>query len=196
MNTPVTVLFFGRPGAGKSSQLKLLADHMRERSELPFLPFSWSKVRDAFMSGNAHVQKRVQENHLAGKLQPAFLSVSLWGPALLKELTGREHLLIDGLPRQHLEAQMFDSLLEFYERKPIYIFHLDVSDEIAHNRLAGRGETQDMSQNAVTERLAWYTTDTLPLLDFFRQSPRYRVIDIDASRNPDDVLSEIVKRLS
>lgn len=195
MNTPITVLFFGRPGAGKSSQLKLLEEHMNERSGLPVLPFSWSSVRDAFMNGNTHVQKRVEENHRSGKLQPPFLSVSLWGPALLKELTGKEHLLIDGVPRQHLEAHMFDSLLEFYEREPVYVFHFDAHEEVVRNRLAGRGDAQDVSQDAISERLGWYETDTLPLLDFFKQNPRYRVVDIDANQDKEEVLREVIKSI-
>jgi adenylate kinase family enzyme len=173
----------------------LLAEHLGERSKLPVVPFSWSKVRDEFMHGNAHIKERIQENHRTGKLQPAFLSVSLWGPALLKELTGKEHLLVDGLPRQHLEAQMFDSLLEFYGREPVYVLHFDVPNEIARNRLVGRGQSQDRSPDAISERLAWYESDAFPLLDFFRQSPRYYVADIDASRSQEEVLSQIIKCL-
>ena len=99
---PATILFFGRPGAGKSTQAEFSAEYLRKVCNRRVLPFIWSHVRDEFMRGNSSVQKKLQQNHAAGKLQPAFFSISIWGPVLLREVSGSEHLIIDGVPRQKL----------------------------------------------------------------------------------------------
>jgi adenylate kinase family enzyme len=146
------------------------------------------------MQGDSHAQARIREHHGAGKLQPKFLSVSLWGPELLNSVTGEEHVVIDGIPRHGLEAELLDSFFEFYDREPVHVVHIQVPEGVASERLRARCEAQDDPQ-AIANRLAWYQTDTHPLLDFFEQSPRYRVITVDATKDREAILAEIAAQL-
>lgn len=201
-HAPATILFFGRPGAGKSTQAESIAEYFRKNGTRRVLPFMWSYVRDEFMRGNSGVQKRLQENHAAGKLQPKFFSVSVWGPVLLQQLTGDEHLIIDGLPRQQMEADALDSAFEFFDRDTVLIFNMLIPADRAADRMRGRAKsesrTDDANEESITRRLEWFETDTAPILDLFRQEPRYVIVDIDADRTREEVqkdLQEVIVRL-
>ncbi|MDB4992312.1 MAG: adk, adenylate kinase, adenylate kinase [Parcubacteria group bacterium] len=197
---PATILFFGRPGAGKSTQAELLTTYLQANYTRRVVSFLWSYVRDEFMRGNTNVQKRLQENHAAGKLQPKFFSVSVWGPELLREMTGNEHLLIDGVPRQVFEAEALDSAFDFFDRKQVLVFNMYISREKAVARIRQRaatdGRIDDTNEEVVQHRLDWFETDTVPVLDMFKKNPRYRVIDIDADAPRSTIQSQLASHVA
>lgn len=190
MTKPLTVLFFGPPGAGKTTQFTMITSLLQEKGE-SVLPFSWSNVRDSFMEeDDGYIHKRLKELHVAGERLPLFFSTSLWGPALMKEFSGTEQLLVNGLPRHEVEAQMFDSLLDLYKRDSVDVLNFTLSGEAATERLKIRSREDD-NDSGIQERLKWYQAETLPLLNFFNKSSRYRVHDVDVSGDSEEIHSRI-----
>lgn len=195
MDEPLTILFFGRPGSGKGTQSQLLAAHLEQRVFL----FEWSPLIRAFMQGDSAVQKHARAITDAGGRLPAFFAPSLWLPELRDRITPEEHLLVDGLPRHILEAELFDSLMDFHERSVVHVINLDVSEEVARERLIKRGRedgrSDDLSDEAIEKRLNWFNTDTAPLADFFSKRSRYKSINIDAIQSREEVRDAILAGL-
>jgi len=62
---------------------------------------------------------------------------------------------------------------------------------------AGTEQRADDSEAArIERRLDWFESDTMPVLEFFRSDPYYRVVDIDAAKSPDDVTKEIMSAIA
>ena len=186
-----TVIFFGRPGAGKSTQFQLLAEYMAQASPEPLLPFRWSPMIRAFIQGDTFAQRHAKELVDAGELLPAFLAPSIWLPQLLTTFTGKEHLLVDGLPRLMIEAELLVSAMEFYNRAPVAIINLEIPADVAQARLVERGKTEgkkkDMELGTIQKRLAWFETEILPILEFLSNQPHYRLYSIDGTGSQHEV---------
>ncbi|MDB5195405.1 MAG: adk, adenylate kinase, adenylate kinase [Parcubacteria group bacterium] len=185
-----TIIFFGQPGAGKSTQIEILKKEFERHPARRVFSFAWSQARDEFMHGYSAAHKRLQEYHARGQLQPKFFSIAVWGSVFLRELQGDEHLVIDGIPRQAFEAEALESFFEFMERTDILICNLVLPQEIARTRLLARARTEgrvDDTEESIDRRLAWYETDTELTLTALRANARYRVIDIDATKSIDEI---------
>src|SRR3989344_4503884 len=118
--SPHTFIFVGPSGSGKGTQVDLLKQYLAKKT--PEVPQFSSYTGDGFrnlMNGTtlaAHLAKDIQN---AGLLQPEFLAIYLWADNLIKNVTGKEHLFIDGSPRKPAEAIVLDSAMEFYKRQPV-----------------------------------------------------------------------------
>ena len=53
-----------------------------------------------FIKGKNRTQVLSSEINSAGKLQPEFLAVYMWTNILVREYSGSEHLIFDGMPRK------------------------------------------------------------------------------------------------
>ncbi|MDB5189393.1 MAG: adk, adenylate kinase, adenylate kinase [Parcubacteria group bacterium] len=201
MTEPKTILLFGKPGSGKDTQLPLIEEYIRTNDAThPVVTFLWAKVRDEFMNGPSFAQKRTRELTSAGELLPKFLAPAIWTYALLDLLHDNEHLIVGGLPRQLMEAELFESLLAFYGRTNVIVINLEISEEDARTRIRERAQKEnradDSAEERIDRRMEWFKTDTLPVLEFFKKSDRYRVIDIDAAGSVEEVSARIAESLT
>ena len=192
---PKTFLFFGSPGSGKSTQAKAFAEALERESNQKVFFLRWSYIRDEFFEHNENVREKLQENHTAGKLQPKFLSTSIWGPVLLKQLQSNQHLVIEGIPRQTFEAQALDSAFDFFNRTEVTVLNMTVDRQIAIERIKQRaleeGRVDDANDTSIGHRLAWFDTDTLPILEMYKYNSRYTVININAEEDYMTVQKEL-----
>lgn len=198
---PSTILFYGRPGSGKGTQASFLQKWLAEKSSRSTIQFEFGMLVREYMKGPSLMQRRTREIIEAGGLLPKFLSISLWSQFFSEHLTGAENILIDGAPRHVFEAEALDSLLHFYgRREPYIVIHLNVSEEVARERLIVRAETNgridDVKRDSLERRLAWFLTDTVPVLEFFQSHPQYRIIEIHGELAPEDIHNQIMKELA
>ena len=193
--TPQTFIFAGPSGSGKGTQVDLLKQYLLKKT--PEIPQFSSYTGDGFralMQGTtlaSHLAKKIQE---VGGLQPEFLAVYLWADNLIKNVTGKEHLFIDGSPRKPAEAIVLDSALEFYKRDTIHLLLVDVSDAETKRRLLLRGRHDD-TEEGIARRLGWYKTQVVPAIDYLKKQPRYRFHEINGEQTPKAVHADILKAL-
>ncbi len=191
MATPLTFIFAGPSGSGKGTQVEMLKEYLKK--ETPAIPQFHSYTGDgfrAFMEGSTYAAKQAKEIQNAGGLQPEFLAVWLWSGNLINNVTGGEHLFIDGSPRKPAEAVVLDSAMQFFKRDPIHLVVVNVSNEETKRRLLLRARHDD-SPEKIDRRLAWYETEVLPAIDFLRKTGRYLVADINGEQSPEEVHQEI-----
>lgn len=197
VSTPRTVIFIGRSGSGKGTQGRLLENYLsREEGEFPVLYIESGARFRSFVTGGsptADISRRVQER---GDLQPSFLSIWVWSDILIESFSGKEHLILDGVPRKESEALVLAEALRFYERvRPLVVF-LEVSDSIARSRLTARGRHDDGEEETIRTRMSWYESDVVPALEALRADPSLTFVTIDGARPIEDIHEEIIRNVT
>jgi adenylate kinase len=195
MQNTHTIIFIGRSGAGKGTQIKLLIDKLQSTTELPVLHVEPGNSFRNFIENDIYSAEKAKKVALEGGLQPSFLSVWVWADILVKGVTGKEHILFDGMPRRMSEAKILESALKFYEVKnPIVIF-LDVSESWAMERLVGRGRGDD-GKDAIEKRMKWFDKDVADTVEYMKHNTYYKFLLINGEQSIEAVQLEICKKLA
>lgn len=186
-----TVIFVGSQGSGKGTQANKVKQFITEHEdENDILHFEAGKMFRSFGKQDGYTHKKVRESIDDGEMQPVFLPVHFWADAFVGQLDPETHLIVDGSPRQLLEAKVMDTAMEFYDRTPTVI-NLRVDDDVAIERLTDRGRKDD-SREIIKKRLQWHKQEVLPAISFLRKQDRYAVVDIDANRGIDPIFTDIL----
>ncbi|MEK7463838.1 MAG: nucleoside monophosphate kinase [Patescibacteria group bacterium] len=194
MNQKVFI-FIGRSGCGKGTQGALLTEYLKKLNpEREMLYIQGGGEFREFIKGDSTTQKLSKGLYEADKLQPEFLSVYMWINLLVKNYDGNQHLIFDGAPRRKHEAGVLDSIFDFYGLSGPCAINIDVSEEWATERLAARHRQDDKSED-IRKRLAWYTTDVVPAIEFYQSNPKYKFIKVNGERSIDDIHKELIEKI-
>ena len=192
--TPQTFIFIGRSGCGKGTQAKLIQDYLKKNDpERKILYIQSGAEFREFIKGDTITQKMSKEMYDKGQFQPEFLAIYMWTNILVNKYTAGEHLVLDGMPRKYHEAGVIDSVWGFYKLPPPHVVYLDISKAESHKRLLARKRIDD-TEEEITERLAWFETEVLPTLDFFKNNPDYNYISLNGERPIEDVHKELLEK--
>lgn len=196
--TPQTYIFIGRSGSGKGTQVSLLMDLLKEKDpgRNIFYLESGQKFRD-LLSQKGYTQDLAREISKKGELQPSFLAIHIWSHIMIESMTGNEHIVIDGTPRTLSEAIIFDSAMNFYGIKNPKVIYINVSEDWARERLHERGRSDDISDKSVEGRLAWFNSDVLPCVEFFKnKKDSYDYLEINGEQTIEEVHKEIISKIN
>lgn len=188
MNEPRTVFFIGKPGSGKGTQAKILA----QRTGWTILA-SGAQFR-AIAEEDTVVGRRMKKELAEGLLAPHWFAMYLYQRALFS-VPETESIIFDGFNRKVPEAELNIATLEWIGRS-FQVVNIDVSDDEVRNRLEGRAKTSGRSddhQDVVEERLEEYQEHTVKALELFRK--KGVLIDIDGSASPEEVTESVQKAL-
>lgn len=192
---PLTFVFVGRSGCGKGTQAKLLADYLKEKTpEVPVFYLETGQTFRDFLSRGNYSSSLAKEINKKGGLQPEFLAVWAWSHLLVENLRGDEHLVIDGTPRKAREAAVLDSAFKFYQRQKPFIIYINVSESWSRERLLARKRADDTTED-IEIRLAWFETEVVPAIDFFREKEDYSFVDVIGEQPIQDVHKEIISKI-
>jgi len=190
-----TVFFMGPAGSGKSTQSKLLLEYLErtDPNRPRFYSYTGERFR-AFIQGEKYSHKRARAIQEAGGRQPDFLAVLVWAEAFVEELTGEEHMVIDGSPRSMVEAGALDTAMTFYERPQPFVFELTLPTEKSVERLIPRARPDD-TEDGITKRISWFTAEVLPVVEYYRNNPRYVFATINGDQTVQEIHEDIVEIL-
>jgi adenylate kinase len=211
MGAPRLVLL-GKQGAGKGTQGKRLAEHYG----VPHVS-TGEMFRAQSAAGTAFglEAKRYMD---AGELVPDDVVLGVIEECLAPGGGLANGFVLDGFPRTLAQAREFDRLLD---GTPIdAVINLEVPTEIVLDRIAGRRvcencqrvyhvnmppqvkwrcdddggpvvQREDDTEEAVMRRLELYDSETMPLIDYYRD--RGNLTTIDGVGEGDDVFDRIVE---
>lgn len=185
---PHTIFFVGKPGCGKGTQARMLAEKTGWR-----IIATSAGMREMIAEGMPAGYK-LKETMDAGLLTPYWLA----GYVYLKSffaIPEEESVIFDGANRTLPEAELVMNSLTWLER-PFSIFHLHVPDEEVHARIAIRREREgraDDHVDAVGKRIEEYYANTDKAIEYLRQAGV--LIEIDGHRTPEEIAVDIRARL-
>jgi adenylate kinase len=176
---PLNLVFFGPPGAGKGTQ----ADRFAERHHIPKIS-TGDMLRKAIQDGT-RVGELVRATLQRGSLVGDDLIISIVAERLEQPDTANGFVL-DGFPRTIPQAAALDAMLA--DRGGVSVIALVVHADEVVRRLAQRGREDDDAY-VIKERLAVYSRETEPVLEYYRR--RGVVAVLDGNRPLDVVTAEI-----
>ena len=216
MSQRVHVILLGAPGAGKSTQSRLL------RARFPMVVFATGQMlRDEVKRGTA-LGLLADGYFKKGTLLPDNVMIAVITERL-RGVPADQGVLLDGFPRTEEQAEALDLLLANLDRPLTAVIALELSDADAVHRLGGRrmceglgepfplhiDDTQrinaclslggrvvtrpDDEPEVILERLRVYDAETEPLLGFYEQRGLLR--RISAAGSPEEVHEQIVSIL-
>ncbi len=189
-----TLVFIGRSGCGKGTQAKLIVDELKKRdAERKVIYVETGENFRNFLKGDSYSAGLSRDIYEKGLLQPEFLAVYMWSNVFVDSITGSEHLVLDGVPRKQREAMVLDSAFAYYRRPTPTIIHIDVSEAWSRDRLKARKRVDDVDEDDVTTRLAWFQTDVKPAIDWYRDTPGYRFVEVNGERSIEEIHADIKK---
>ncbi len=170
---PITVLFFGSQGAGKGTQVQMLMDYLKSKSDRGIIRIDMGQELRNLRDTGTYTGKLTGEIIDNGIRIYDFMAVYLQTKKLADTFTGGEHIIADGLARGADQTRGFDDMMKFFKRDDLQIINLVINDDTAVTRLMARGRNDD-TEEAIRRRLAWTKTDVLSTA---RTSPEPRPYD-------------------
>jgi len=204
----VRLVLFGRQGAGKGTQSSLLAEHF----DAPHIS-TGDMLREVAADGS-EVGRRVKDYIDQGLLIPDDTMLDVIRERFAHADVVAHGFLLDGFPRTLVQAQ---ALLD---HTPVDVaINLDVPEDIVLERLSSRRvcadcgriyslavppsnrwvcdtcggrvtQREDDTPKAIAKRLATYTRETEPAIDFFAKAGL--LVTVDGLGSPDVVARRLI----
>lgn len=187
-SSPQTIFFIGKPGCGKGTQARLLA----ERTGWP-IRASGAQFREIAKEDTA-VGRKIKNEIDNGQLAPHWFAMYLYQRALFSLPEG-SNVIFDGFNRKVPEAELIIDSLNWLGRRFIVI-EIKISDDSVRERLMGRCKKSgrlDDHQDIVEERLEEYAEFTTKALDIFKDLGV--LITIDGEPSPKEVAASVAEAL-
>jgi len=71
---------------------------------------------------------------------------------------------------------------------------MNVSREWSKERLLGRGRKDDDPEE-IKKRLDWYETEVAPVVEYYKDNPKYNFIDVNGEQTIEEVHKEIIEKV-
>jgi adenylate kinase len=187
-----TFTLVGRPGCGKGTQTKLLASYLRRQGHKKIIAFSVGKLFRRLEEKPTVLGRWTKEFLDKGKLAPEWMALALWFDEIKDKLVDkRQIVIIDGSPRRLVEAKALDHLMRELGRKPMIPIHLNISEQVAKNRVKSRGR-KDYKVTSAATRMKWFRTEVVPVIKYYGR----RMIEVDGEGSIEEVRQRILNSLN
>ncbi len=173
-------VILGPQGSGKSTQGKLLAQHL----DLPLIDMGEILRNRAEL--NDLIAKKIRTIIEKGKLLDDESLMMVFREEVEKP-EYKNGLLLVGAPRTLNQARLIDNEIRLDK-----IFYLKVSDDVNIQRLLLRGRADDTPE-LINTRLTLYHEQTEPVLSYYRQKGILE--EIDGTKGVDSIFEDIQSRL-
>jgi adenylate kinase len=185
----LNVLLLGPQGSGKGTQAKRIA------SEYGLAHVATGDMFREAIARRTPLGLQVEPILGSGQLVPDELTIALIRERLAEEDT-KEGFILDGFPRNAVQAEALDDLLDELDRPLDVIFVFQIPDEVCIERLLRRAHEEgrvDDTPEVIAQRLRIYHRETEPLIEHYLATGK--VVGIHADRPVDEVWREIQEAL-
>lgn len=181
-------LIFGPPAAGKGTQAGALKDHLG----VPHV--STGDMFRAHLSGDTALGKVVKDILASGKLVPDTITNQMVAERLA-EPDAVGGVLLDGFPRNVIQAAWLDGYLAGRGTKLAGVVVLRVPDEELKSRLVGRAEKENRSDDAdpavVQRRIDTYKEQSEPCIAYYGEQGMVEVHEVDGVGSIEEIEARI-----
>jgi adenylate kinase len=189
MSNVKTFVMMGRPGAGKGTQSKLLADSIGG-----FVYSSGTRLREMAAS-DSYFGKRSKQIMNSGHLMPIWVSQYLFEDALIK-LEPTDAIVFEGACRIEEEARRFHEASLWLER-PYAVVYIESPEDGLRERLIKRGGLEGRSddlEHILQERFDKFNELTAKSIAYFKSVGT--LVTVNGHQPIEKVHEDIVKALN
>jgi len=179
------LLFLGPPGAGKGTQAALLC------SNQGLMHLSTGDLLRSEVSAKTSLGKEAALLMNRGELVSDSIVLSIVQKRLIEE--SKHGWLLDGFPRNLLQAKSLQQLLEKLLQPIEAVLLITLEDEALTKRLLSRGRSDD-NEDVIRHRLKVYRDKTTPLIEFYSELGILKTVQ--GSGDIQDVASRVRTALS
>lgn len=195
MITGKTFVIIGTSGSGKSTlieSLKGYLDGINNHVKHFEAGVELKKIAEDGDDGTARTLRNIFKN---GGPAPNVLIKNLFDGFLLG-VKEDDALIIDGIPRTLIQSVYIDDILSRIDRsRNTIIIHLEVSEEIALERLIERAKSinsnTEVDIDLIKKRFLWYKLDSVPCVTFFSKDKTYKIITINGEGSESEVFDSL-----
>jgi adenylate kinase len=101
-------------------------------------------------------------------------------------------ILWDGVPRTLQQLKKFTKFLNHHGRKMPVGMLVDVSSEVALQRMAGRGRDDDKDEKARENRIHFFLSETVPAIERYEEITGMSLLKLNGEQGPQDVFHDAV----
>ena len=189
------IIFVGRSGCGKGTQIDLLKDLALKRDHRHVKTIVMGDVFRRFFEDSGYINQVARDlsvNH--GKFQPGFLTDALFINNFIEVFDKDSVFFLDGYPRSIHQLNTLKSLLEYAgEEKPL-IVNMEVSRDNSRARMEKRSREDDHSI-AIENRLNEYEKHVYPLVIEAKNDEFFEVLDIDGNGTVEETHKLIINKI-
>ena len=184
------LVLLGPPGSGKGTQ----ATRLKEYLQVPHI--STGDLLRAEVAAGSPLGVQAKEVMARGDFVSDEILLGMLEERFARPDTANGFIL-DGYPRNQVQADALGELLKKLGQPMDYAVQLEVPTDLLVQRIAGRAATEgrdDDTPEVVRNRLDKYTSQTAPVIDYYRQHGQLTVVDGVGSL--DDVFNRLIEALS
>ena len=184
------LVLLGPPGSGKGTQAARLKDYL----QVPHI--STGDLLRAEVAAGSPLGVQAKEVMARGDFVSDEILLGMLEDRLARPDAGNGFIL-DGYPRNLVQADALGALLKKIGQPMDYAVQLEVPTDLLVERIAGRAAAEgraDDTPEVVRNRLDKYTSQTAPVIDYYRQQGQLTVVDGVGSL--DEVFSRLIEALS
>ncbi|MBI2797963.1 nucleoside monophosphate kinase [Candidatus Saccharibacteria bacterium] len=175
-------IFLGGPGSGKDTQAQLLVS----RHGFELMPIG--ELLRTYAKTNTKVEQQLDSGML---VDDAIVNEAVM--LQLQQYNSTDRIIADGFPRNVSQAKWLSEVLIANNQTISHVFWLKIDRDEAQRRLAKRGRDDDLS-HLVDRRFSVYETQTLPVVEYFRQ--KEFVVEVDGQQSVEDVYKVIEREIN
>lgn len=209
----MNLILFGPPGAGKGTQSALLIERLNMKQ------ISTGDLFRAAIKQGTPLGKEAKSYLDAGRLVPDSVTIGLVEEEL--KLLNGQGFILDGFPRNVVQAEALEGLLNTLHLKVDHVVFLGVPLDLLLGRLTGRRvckncgtvfhiaskpskvegvcdvcggpvlQRPDDKEEVIRTRLEAYETSTRPLKDYYKAKGPY--VEVDGTGTSEDVYGRLAK---
>jgi adenylate kinase len=186
----VNLLLLGPQGAGKGTQGKRIA------ADYGIPHVATGDMFRAAIAARTPLGVKVEPILASGELVPDELTVELIRERL-SEPDAADGFVLDGFPRNLVQAEALDAMLDDIGRGLDAILFFDLPDEVGFERMLKRAHDEnrpDDTPEVIRRRLEIYHQETEPVVEHYRATGN--LVPLHAGRSIEEVYREIVDALA
>lgn len=159
------IVLLGAPGSGKGTQAALLV----EKLELPHI--STGELLRSAVAAGTELGRKAKQVMDRGELVSDDIMLGLIEDRLTRD-DARAGFILDGYPRNLVQAQALDALLTRLNQPIDEALQIDVDVEMVIQRIATRAAEEgrsDDSEEVARNRMKVYAEQTAPVVDYYAE---------------------------
>ena len=177
-------LIIGAPGSGKTTDAQIISENNPET----IAHFSTGELLREEVAKGSELGKKIDSYISKGNLVPLDIVINTIISAI--KSSDKDIILIDGFPRSVEQMMELDKLLaQEKDIKLMSVIEVEVSEEVAKERVLGRARGADDNEEVFNNRMKVYTEPLPEIEKFYEQKGLLH--KIDGERSIEEIVNDM-----